>query len=95
MLTVGQLLAEYDRRSLGLLAGGACLAGAVAAVLLSRFHGQRHARARIQRARDRRTESLRRAEEAVLRYEQSVRTWRDRNMNCAGLCVIGQLAVVD
>lgn len=95
MLTVKQLLqgAEPDRRTVGLLAGGTCVAGALA-VLVSKFNSHRQAKAKIQRARDRRTESLRRAEEAVLRYNKSVRASRDGNMNYVGLCVIRQSIVV-
>ncbi|XP_075895434.1 fatty-acid amide hydrolase 1 isoform X1 [Nelusetta ayraudi] len=72
MLSVKQLLqgTEPDRRTAGLLAGGACVAGALA-VLVSKFNNHRQVKAKIQRARDRRTESLRRAEEAVLRYNKS------------------------
>lgn len=86
MLSVKQLLqgTEPDRRTAGLLAGGACVAGALA-VLVSKFNNHRQVKAKIQRARDRRTESLRRAEEAVLRYNKSVRVSRDGNMNIGGL----------
>lgn len=96
MLTVKQLLqgALPDRRTFGLLAGGTCVAGALA-VLLSKFNSHRQAKAKIQRARDRRTESLRRAEEAVLRYNKSVRVPRDGNIYFAGLCIISQSIVVN
>lgn len=96
MLTVKQLLqgTEPDRRTAGLLAGGTCVAGALA-VLVSKFNSHRQAKAKIQRARERRTESLRRAEEAVLRYNKSVRLPRDESICFAGLCVISQSVVVN
>lgn len=66
------------------MAGGACVAGALA-VLVSKLNSHRLAKVKIQRARDRRTESLRRAEEAVLRYSKLVRVSRDGNMDFGGL----------
>lgn len=74
MQNVKQLLqgAELDRRTAGLLAGGACVAGALA-VLLSKFNGRRQQKAKIQRARERRAMSLRRAEQLVLQRKESVR----------------------
>lgn len=89
MLSVKQLLqgTESDRRTAGLLAGGACVAGALA-VLVSKFNSHRQAKGKIQRARDRRTESLQRAEEAVLRYNKSVRVLRDRKKKYINICIL-------
>ncbi|XP_039983659.1 fatty-acid amide hydrolase 1 [Xiphias gladius] len=61
---------ELDRRTAALLTGAACGAGALA-VLLVRKVTSRQTKEKIQRARNRRTESLQRAEQAVLRYKES------------------------
>ncbi|XP_008302201.1 fatty-acid amide hydrolase 1 isoform X2 [Stegastes partitus] len=53
-----------------LLTAAACAAGAVA-VLMRSIRRHREAKEKIQKARDRRTESLQRAEEAVLRYKEA------------------------
>lgn len=74
MQNVKQVLqgAELDRRTAGLLAGGACVAG-VLAVLVSKFKDHWQQKAKIQRARERRAESLQRAEQLVLQHNESVR----------------------
>ena len=66
--------AEVDKRTAALLAGAACGAGA-AVLLIRRAIRFREAQDKIQRARERRTESLQRAEEAVQRYKESVSCW--------------------
>lgn len=63
---------ELDKRTAVLLTGGACFAGAVA-VLVGKVNIHREAMDKIRRARNRRTESLQRAEQAVLRFKESVR----------------------
>uniref|UniRef100_A0A3Q1GB52 Uncharacterized protein n=1 Tax=Acanthochromis polyacanthus TaxID=80966 RepID=A0A3Q1GB52_9TELE len=50
------------------------VAGVGTLLLLRRVFNGREAKEKIQRARNRRTESLRRAEEAVIRYKQSHQT---------------------
>lgn len=74
MQNVKQVLqgAELDRRTAGLLAGGVCVAGALA-VLACKLNGHWQQKAKIRRARERREESLRRAEQLVLEYNESVR----------------------
>lgn len=74
MQNVKQVLqgAELDRRTAGLLAGGACVAG-VLAWLANKLKDHCQQKAKIQRARDRRAESLRRAEQLVLECNESVR----------------------
>ncbi|XP_070687938.1 fatty-acid amide hydrolase 1 [Pempheris klunzingeri] len=61
---------ELQNWSAALLTAAACGVGALL-VLLRRLRSSREATAKIQRARDRRAESLQRAEQAVLRYKQS------------------------
>lgn len=63
---------ELDRRTASILTGGACVAGALV-VLVRKVNSQRDAKEKIERARTRRTESLQRAEQAVLEYKESVR----------------------
>ncbi|XP_062250667.1 fatty-acid amide hydrolase 1 [Platichthys flesus] len=62
--------AQVDKRTAALLAGAVCGAGA-AVLLIRRVIRFREAKVKIQRARERRTESLQRAEEAVRRYKES------------------------
>uniref|UniRef100_A0A665UE85 Fatty-acid amide hydrolase 1 n=1 Tax=Echeneis naucrates TaxID=173247 RepID=A0A665UE85_ECHNA len=60
---------ELDNRRAAVLTAVACGVGAL--VLLARkVAGHREAKDKIRRARDRRTESLQRAEQAVLRYKE-------------------------
>lgn len=63
---------ELDKRAAWLLTGGACAAWALVGVLRN-VYNRWEANAKIRRARARRDESLRRAEEAVLQYRESVR----------------------
>lgn len=74
MENVQQLLngVELDKRTAVLLTGGVCIAGAVA-VLMGKVNIHREAKDKIRRARNRRTESLQRAEQAVISYKESVR----------------------
>lgn len=74
MENVKQLLngVELDKRTAVILTGSVCLAGAVA-VLVGKVKIHREARDKIRRARNRRTESLQRAEQAVFTYKKSVR----------------------
>ncbi|KAF0042186.1 hypothetical protein F2P81_005718 [Scophthalmus maximus] len=62
--------AEMDSRTAALLTAAACGAGAVV-LLLRNMSRHRRTKDKIQRASDRRTEGLQRAEQAVLRYRQS------------------------
>ncbi|KAM8874130.1 fatty-acid amide hydrolase 1 isoform 2-T2 [Spinachia spinachia] len=59
-----------DRRTAALLTGAACGAGALV-VLLLKVQTRREAQDKIRRAKDRRADSLQRAEQAVRRYKQS------------------------
>ncbi|KAM7410068.1 hypothetical protein PAMA_001496 [Pampus argenteus] len=61
---------ELDNRAAALLTGAACGVGALV-VLVRKVHGHREAEKKIQRARNRRDESLQRAEQAVLQYKES------------------------
>lgn len=63
---------ELDKRTVLVLTGGACTAGALL-VLLRNVYNRQQAKARIRRARTRRDESVWRAEDAVLQYKTSVR----------------------
>lgn len=63
---------ELDKRTVTLLTGGACVAGALL-VLVRKVNRHRETKEKIQRARNRRAESLQRAEQAVLQYKKSVR----------------------
>lgn len=63
---------ELDKRTAALLTTGACVTGALV-VLVRKVNSHREAKEKIQRARNRRAESLRRAEQAVLDYKESVR----------------------
>ncbi|XP_040895350.1 fatty-acid amide hydrolase 1 [Toxotes jaculatrix] len=62
--------AELDGRTAALLTGAACGVGALV-VLVRKVTSRRETKEKIQRARNRRTDSLQRAEEAVLRYKES------------------------
>eukprot|EP00064_Thunnus_orientalis_P008930 superscaffoldBa00001099_g8953 len=61
---------ELDNRTAALLTGAACGVGALV-VLVRKFSSHQEAEKKIQRARKRRTESLQRAEQAVLQYKES------------------------
>ncbi|XP_067453264.1 fatty-acid amide hydrolase 1 isoform X1 [Thunnus thynnus] len=61
---------ELDNRTAALLTGAACGLGALV-VLVRKFSSHQEAEKKIQRARKRRTESLQRAEQAVLQYKES------------------------
>lgn len=60
-----------DKRTAALLTGAACGVGAVV-VVVQRISSHQKTMDKIQRARNRRTESLDQAEQAVLRYKASV-----------------------
>uniref|UniRef100_H3CMC4 Fatty-acid amide hydrolase 1 n=1 Tax=Tetraodon nigroviridis TaxID=99883 RepID=H3CMC4_TETNG len=62
--------AEPDKRTVLVLTGGTCAAGALV-LLLGNVYSRWRAKAKIGRARTRRDESLCRAEEAVRRYKDS------------------------
>ncbi|XP_029988879.1 fatty-acid amide hydrolase 1 [Sphaeramia orbicularis] len=61
---------ELDKRTAALLTAAACGVGAVV-VLVQKVSRHQEAKKRIQKATNLRTESLRRAEQEVLRYKQS------------------------
>ncbi|XP_070817906.1 fatty-acid amide hydrolase 1 [Chaetodon trifascialis] len=61
---------ELGSGTAALLTGAACVVGAVL-VMVRRVSSHQEMKDKIQRARDRRTESLQRAEQAVLRYKAS------------------------
>lgn len=61
---------ELDGGTAALLTGAACVVGALL-VMVRKVNSHQEAKDKIQRARDRRTESLQRAEQAVLRYKAS------------------------
>ncbi|XP_062419622.1 fatty-acid amide hydrolase 1 [Pungitius pungitius] len=61
---------ELDRRTAALLTGAACGAGALVVALL-KVRTRREAQEKIRRAKDRRADSLQRAEQAVQRYKKS------------------------
>ncbi|XP_070764432.1 fatty-acid amide hydrolase 1 [Enoplosus armatus] len=61
---------EFDNWTAALLTGAACGVGALV-VLVRRFAGHQETKEKIQRARNRRDDSLRRAEQAVLQYKKS------------------------
>lgn len=63
---------ELDNRTAALLTGAACGVGALV-VLVRKVNSHQETKEKIQRARNRRAESLQRAELAVLRYKESVR----------------------
>lgn len=75
METVNQFLrgTELDQRTVALVTGGACVVGALL-VLVRKVSSHRETKEKIQRARNRRAESLQRAEQHVLQYKKSVRT---------------------
>ncbi|KAM4549305.1 fatty-acid amide hydrolase 1 [Odontesthes bonariensis] len=72
MQTIGQFVqgVKMDGRIASLLTTAVCGVGALL-VLVRTVSGRRTTREKIQRARERRTESLQRAEQAVLRYKES------------------------
>ncbi|XP_069551158.1 fatty-acid amide hydrolase 1 isoform X1 [Brachyistius frenatus] len=59
-----------DNRTAALLTAAACGVGALV-VLMRTFNSRRETKEKVQKARDRRTESLQRAEQSVLRYKQT------------------------
>lgn len=61
---------EADSRTAALLTAAACGVGALL-VLVQKVYSRQAAREKIQRARDRRADSLQRAEQAVLRYKKA------------------------
>ncbi|XP_035509343.1 fatty-acid amide hydrolase 1 [Morone saxatilis] len=61
---------ELDNRTAALLTGAACGVGALV-VLVRKVSSHQEAKDKIRRARTRRTESLQRAEQAVLQYKES------------------------
>lgn len=63
---------ELDNRTAALLTGAACGVGALV-VLVRKVNSRQETKEKIRRARNRRAESLLRAEQAVLRYKESVR----------------------
>ncbi|CAK6955366.1 fatty-acid amide hydrolase 1 [Scomber scombrus] len=60
---------EVDSRTAALLTGAACVMGALV-VLVRRVNSHQEAEKKIQKARNRRAESLQRAEQAVLEYKE-------------------------
>ncbi|XP_078115240.1 fatty-acid amide hydrolase 1 [Sander vitreus] len=71
MENVKQLLqgVELDTRTMALLTGAACGVGALV-VLVQKVHSHQKMKEKIQRARNRRADSLQRAEQAVLQYKK-------------------------
>lgn len=67
---------EVDSRTAALLTGAACVMGALV-VLVRRVNSHQEAEKKIQKARNRRAESLQRAEQAVLEYRELVRAVRE------------------
>uniref|UniRef100_A0A8C4DZ09 Fatty-acid amide hydrolase 1 n=1 Tax=Dicentrarchus labrax TaxID=13489 RepID=A0A8C4DZ09_DICLA len=61
---------ELDNRTAALVTGAACGVGALV-VLVRKVSSHQEAKDKIRRARTRRTESLQRAEQAVLQYKES------------------------
>ncbi|XP_072245751.1 fatty-acid amide hydrolase 1 [Leuresthes tenuis] len=72
MQTIGRFVQDVklDSRTVSLLTTAACGVGALL-VLVRTVSGHRTTKEKIQSARERRTESLQRAEQAVLRYKES------------------------
>lgn len=70
---VKQLLqgTELDNRTAALWTGAACCVGALV-MLVRKVNVHQKTKEKIQRARNRRTESLQRAEQAVLQYKETV-----------------------
>ncbi|KAI4829331.1 hypothetical protein KUCAC02_023377, partial [Chaenocephalus aceratus] len=67
---VTRYLENVEPRTAALFTGAACMIGTVV-VLLQKGYTQREAKAKIQKAQNRRTDSLQRAEHAVLQYNKS------------------------
>lgn len=68
-----------SRLAASMVTGAACTTGALVVLVVQKVWSQRQGRQKIQRARERREESLQRAEEAVLRYKETVseeEAWR-------------------
>lgn len=63
---------ELDNRTATLLTATGCGLGALV-VLVRKVNSHQETKKKIQRSRDRRDESLQRAEELVFRYKESVR----------------------
>lgn len=73
--------AELDGEAATFLTVVACVVGGLV-VVAQRANSRRKAKEKIQRARDRRAESLQQAEEAVHRYKRTVRAARpDRSVH--------------
>lgn len=66
---------KLDRGAAALLTVAACGVGALV-VLVKKITNHQETKDKIQRSRNRRTESLELAEQAVLRYRESVRLFR-------------------
>lgn len=66
---------KLDSGTAALLTSAACGVGALV-VLVQKITSHHETMDKIQRSRNRRTESLVRAEQAVLRYKESVRLFR-------------------
>ncbi|XP_059196403.1 vitamin D3 hydroxylase-associated protein-like [Centropristis striata] len=60
---------ELDNRMAALVTGAACGVGALV-LLVQKVHSHHETRGKIQRARERRTDSVQRAEQAVLQYKK-------------------------
>ncbi|KAK1897259.1 Fatty-acid amide hydrolase 1 [Dissostichus eleginoides] len=67
---VKRYLENVEPRTAALFTGAACMIGTVV-VLLQKGYTHREAKAKIQKAQNRRTDSLQRAEHAVLQYNKS------------------------
>ncbi|XP_063746915.1 fatty-acid amide hydrolase 1 [Eleginops maclovinus] len=63
-------LQDIEPRKAALFTGAACVVGSVV-VLVQKVYKHREAKAKIQKAQNRRTDSLQRAEHAVLQYKKS------------------------
>ena len=63
---------ELNNRTAALLTGAACGLGALV-VLVQKVYSHKEVQDKMQRARNRRAQSLQRAEHAVLQYKKSVR----------------------
>ncbi|KAF3690997.1 Fatty-acid amide hydrolase 1 [Channa argus] len=75
---------ELDRRAAALLTGAACGVGALV-VFIGKVNSHQAAMEKIQRARNRRTEGLQRAEQAVLRYKESTLETNKKLNCCTGI----------
>lgn len=78
---------KMDNWTAALLTGVACIVGYLV-VRVKKINSLRQAEEKIQRARNRRDESLQRAEQAVLRYKQSVRVQSFGDFSTFSLSII-------